>query len=171
MEGAGAGGRAGVLSAVTPGATLPSRTAAWTAAEMQCSPPGGAPQVACKQCGCIPRQQSCSSLSTWSAAEGTCSSPPPKQNTKATPTAACPGTSSTPQHTHHLLLTSSSKYRLEKVVGALVQGPRKPLRSVWQRPRVWAPLRATISLGASSSRCSGRRTRMAEGQAGQPPMA
>lgn len=27
----------------------------------------------------------------------------------------------------------------------MVQGPSKPLRSVWQRPRVWAPLRATIS--------------------------
>lgn len=31
------------------------------------------------------------------------------------------------------------------VVGARVHGPQKPLRSVWQAPRPWAPLSATIS--------------------------
>lgn len=31
------------------------------------------------------------------------------------------------------------------MVGALVQGPLNPLRSVWQRPSVWAPTSATIS--------------------------
>jgi len=35
---------------------------------------------------------------------------------------------------------------LEKVVGALVQGPSKPERSVWHRPSVWAPDRATMPL-------------------------
>ena len=51
------------------------------------------------------------------------------------------------EHTapHHLFSNSSTKYRLLKVVGALVQGPSQPLRSVWQRPRVCAPLSATIS--------------------------
>ena len=31
------------------------------------------------------------------------------------------------------------------VVGARVHGPQKPLRSVWQAPKPWAPLKATIS--------------------------
>jgi hypothetical protein len=44
-----------------------------------------------------------------------------------------------------LFSISSTKYRLEKVVGALVHGPSYPERSVWQRPSVCAPLRATIS--------------------------
>lgn len=40
---------------------------------------------------------------------------------------------------HHLFSSSSWKYRLEKVVGALVQGFSNPLRSVWQRPKECAP--------------------------------
>jgi hypothetical protein len=45
----------------------------------------------------------------------------------------------------HLFSLSSLKYRLEKVVGALVQGPSKPELVVWQRPSVCAPESATIS--------------------------
>ena len=40
---------------------------------------------------------------------------------------------------------STEGFEILTVVGALVQGPQKPLRSVWHAPSPWAPLKATIS--------------------------
>mmetsp|Transcript_42213 Transcript_42213/g.90672 ORF Transcript_42213/g.90672 Transcript_42213/m.90672 type:complete len:285 (+) Transcript_42213:295-1149(+) len=44
-----------------------------------------------------------------------------------------------------VLLRSSLKKVLSNFRGFSVQGPSKPERSKWQRPTVWAPLRATMS--------------------------
>lgn len=41
--------------------------------------------------------------------------------------------------------TANSQYALVKLVGEKVQGPSKPERSGWHRPRAWAPDSATIS--------------------------
>jgi hypothetical protein len=62
----------------------------------------------------------------------------------------------TPTH----IVRPGPSYMLLKVVGALVQGPRKPLRSVWQRPSVCAPDSATMSCTRGWTRVGQQRHRL-----------
>ena len=53
-------------------------------------------------------------------------------------------------HRHDVGFTGIHRGQALTVVGARVHGPQKPLRSVWQAPKPWAPLKATISSSQSS---------------------